>query len=201
MTVPEPAAPRSALLIDEFLPRFDVASRHEIVVSAPVEQVYAVARQVDLSGSATIRWLFRLRGLPVPEALRLDGLLRAGFVLLGEDPGRELVLGVVGRFWSITGGLQRVHSGGFRGFDRPGTAKAVWNFRVDPQSGGSSLLSTETRVLCLDDRSRRRFRWYWSLVGPFSGLIRREALRLAKRRAEKGASIPDANPPRGAGRT
>jgi hypothetical protein len=183
------AAPSGAL-IDRFLPRYDLASRHRILVRAPLEHVYAAARQVDLTGSTATRWLFRLRGLPVPESLRLEGLLRLGFVLLDEDPGHELVLGVVGRFWVITGGLQRVEPEEFTRFDQPGYAKAAWNFRVEEGRDRSSLLSTETRVLALDGHSRRRFGWYWIVVGPFSGLIRREALRLAKRRAEERAAVP-----------
>lgn len=183
-------AAMSGSLINRFLPRYDVASRHRILVRAPIERVYAAARQVDLNGSTVTRWLFRLRGLPVPESLRLDGLLRLGFVLLGEDAGHELVLGVVGRFWAISGGLQRLEPEEFIGFDRPGYAKAAWNFRVEEGRDETSVLSTETRVLCLGDRSRRRFRRYWMVVGPFSGLIRKEALRLAKRRAEERTGVP-----------
>ena len=47
-----------------------------------------------------------------------------------------------------------------------------------------TLLATETRVLCLDTASRRRFRLYWTLIGPFSGLIRKDILRSIKRQAE-----------------
>jgi hypothetical protein len=46
------------------------------------------------------------------------------------------------------------------------------------------MLATETRVLCLDDSSRRKFKLYWTLIAPFSGLIRNEALRVVKRAAE-----------------
>src|SRR5664279_670006 len=42
----------------------------------------------------------------------------------------------------------------------------------------SSILTVETRVAITDDESRRRFRRYWLLIGPFSSLIRRMALRL-----------------------
>ena len=53
------------------------------------------------------------------------------------------------------------------------------NFRAD---GGR--LTTETRVLLTDARARRRFRLYWLVVRPMSGLVRRSWLRAAKRRAE-----------------
>ncbi|MDQ4004708.1 MAG: hypothetical protein M3135_00190 [Actinomycetota bacterium] len=43
---------------------------------------------------------------------------------------------------------------------------------------------TETRVLCVDDRARRRFAVYWALIGPFSGWIRHDLLRGIARIAE-----------------
>ena len=45
-------------------------------------------------------------------------------------------------------------------------------------------LSTETRVRCSEDASRRRFRLYWAVIAPFSGLIRREVLRTIRHEAE-----------------
>ena len=60
----------------------------------------------------------------------------------------------------------------------PGWAKMVVNFRA---SGGE--LTTETRVLLTDERSRRAFRRYWLLIRPFSGLIRRQWLAAIVHRA------------------
>jgi hypothetical protein len=48
-----------------------------------------------------------------------------------------------------------------------------------------SRLTTETRILCTDDVSRRRFRWNRRLIGPFSGVLRNEALLQIKRHAER----------------
>lgn len=72
----------------------------------------------------------------------------------------------------------------FRAFDRPGYAKAVWNFSLVEESAGITRLATETRVHCLDDVSRLRFRVYWAMIAPFSGLIRRETLRAIRKTAE-----------------
>lgn len=182
------------MLIDEFLPASDVTERHEILIAAPPERVYAAVRRMDLSGSPIIRGLFLLRGLPAlltgrsregsPLGVTLEGLLRSGFVLLGERAGEELLLGLVGRFWTVTGDLQRLEAAAFRRFDRPGFAKAAWNFHLAPVGEGKTRLGTETRVLCTDEASRRRFRRYWRLIRPFSGLIRRIMLREIRRSAE-----------------
>ncbi len=183
------------MLIDGLLPAYDMVERHQIRIRAPVERVYDAVRAVDLSGSRIIRWLFLLRGLPAlwrssPRGeerlgLTLDGLLESGFILLGEKPRQELLLGLVGRFWTPSGDIQRLDASGFRTFDRPGYAKAAWNFSLSEQENGTTRLATETRVLCLDDVSRRRFRLYWAFVEPFSGLIRREMLRSIRSTAEE----------------
>jgi hypothetical protein len=182
------------MLIDDFLPGYHATERHEILIEAPPERVYAAVREMDLSGSRLIRGLFLLRGLPAlltgrsregsPLGVTLEGLLRSGFVLLGERPGEELLLGLVGRFWTVTGDLQRLDADGFRRFERHGFAKAAWNFHLAPAAEGKTRLSTETRVLCTDEESRRRFRRYWLLIRPFSGLIRRIMLREIRRSAE-----------------
>jgi hypothetical protein len=65
----------------------------------------------------------------------------------------------------------------FAGFDEPGLAKIATSIRVDPYGAHSSVLTMETRVAVTDEASRRRFRRYWLLIGPFSTLIRRMALR------------------------
>ena len=104
-------------------------------------------------------------------------------MLLGERPGTELALGLVGRFWTATGQILRLDAEGVRTFDEPGYAKAVWDFRLAAQPDGTTRLSTETRVRCLDAPSRRRFRLYWRVIRPFSGLIRIALLRAVAREA------------------
>jgi hypothetical protein len=190
MAVTEPAP-----LIDELMPRFDAVERHAIRIAAPPEVVYAALRRVDLLGSRLIRWLIALRSLPAAlgrpraraarVALTLDRMLEHGFVLLGERPGRELALGVVGRFWTPGGERVPVDAEGFRAFDRAGYAKVVWDFRLAPEAGGATRLSTETRIWCLDPGSRRRFGRYWLVVRPFSGLIRLVLLRAVAQEATR----------------
>ncbi len=181
------------MLIDRFLPQPEVVSRHETVVSASAERVWAAARALDLGQSPVVKVLFALRSLPgllsrATRARRLgmnmEGLLGTGFVLLGEVPGDEVVLGLVGRFWTPAGGIVRVAPEDFTDFQRPGFAVAAWNFTVRGPAGGPVRLATETRVRLTDPASRRSFRAYWTVVGPFSGLIRREMLRTVRRAAE-----------------
>jgi hypothetical protein len=187
--------PSASSLIDAFMPTCDVSEFHQCLVRAPIERVYAALRTADLGGSPIIRLLLRLRGLLAASTtvdhrrrnteLTLDTILNNGFVLLGENPPNEIALGLVGRFWTKSGGRCRVTADEFIGFDAPGYAKAVWNFSLVEENEGVTRLATETRVTCLDRASRRRFRTYWALIAPFSGLIRREALRMIRKSAEK----------------
>ena len=97
-------------LIDEFAPAYDMVERHQTDVHAPVDRVYDAVRNLELTGSRTIRWLFLLRELPASLrlvgrgnrrlGLTLDALLRSGFLLLREKPQQEILLGLVGRFWA-----------------------------------------------------------------------------------------------------
>lgn len=184
------------MLIDDYMPEAQFAERYAVRVAAPPERAWGAVRALDMGGSPLIRGLFALRSLPAFLAGRrrsgnelgtsMDALLRGGFVLLAEHAPREIVLGLAGRFWTPTGGITRVEPAEFRGFARPGLALAAWNFTILPTAGGS-LVATETRVRCTDRASLRSFRRYWRVVRPFSGLIRREALRGIRRAAESVA--------------
>jgi hypothetical protein len=189
------------MLLDEVLPEFDVRASYDTQVIASPERVYASAWTADFDHWGLMRVLSMLRGLPgllaAPREtwrrvraqggrrrVLLEDVLASGFTLLGEQPGEELVLGTVGRFWLARGELRPVSPESFREVSVPGTAKAAWNFAVYPGSDGRTVLTTETRVLCADRATRRRFRIYWAVIAPFSGLIRREMLAAVRDTAE-----------------
>lgn len=168
----------------ELLPDHHFGSSHEIGIEAAPDQIFDSLLAVDVGRSPLTRVLFALRGLPRPR----PGLLSAkgiGFRTLLMDPPRTVVLGLIGQFWKARGNVQAFDAGTFGDFATPGFAKCVAGFEVAPKSEAGCVLRTETRVLCPDAASRRRFGLYWTVVGPFSGLIRTELLRLVKRDAEK----------------
>jgi hypothetical protein len=167
-------------LADELLPAYDVVMRHAIDVPAPPSVVWDALHSADFAGAWYVRALLVLRGLRRPTRmprLTLERFVEGGFIPLGERAGREVALGLVGRFWLPSGGRVRLTPAQFRGFAAPGNAKVVWTFRVASAGTAATRLTTETRVACVDARSRRRFRAYWLVVRPFSGLIRKAMLR------------------------
>jgi hypothetical protein len=155
-----------------------------VTVDAGADHSYRSVLTVDLFRSRIIRMLYRVRGLSAKGPLTVRDMTRLGFVVLDEDPGTEIVLGLVGRFWQAKGSLRQVEASDFAEFSEPGYGKAVMNFLVQPAGPGRSTITTETRVLATDPDSLRSFRRYWTLIGPFSGLTRRRMLSLIRQQAE-----------------
>lgn len=181
------------MILDSFLPDADVSEHHELVIPAPRRAVYRAIWEADLAAHPVIRALLALRSLPArlgntspgPRQRRpitLSVILQHGFQLLAEEPEREVVLGVVGRFWRPLDTIVPFDPAAFTGPLAPGLAKAAWNFAVADEGTGT-LLSTQTRVACADAASLRRFKLYWTVVGPFSGLIRILMLRAIQARS------------------
>lgn len=180
------------MLIDSFAPNPDAVEIHSIAIDAPPETVYRTLWTADLGGSLIIKLLLGLRALPelvlhpgraLPRdrKITLQTVIGSGFGILANGP-EEIVLGVTGKFWRPTGNLLPFNRESFEGPVPPGLARAVWSFSIKESSAGT-ILSTETRVVCGDDDSRRKFRRYWFFVRPFSGLIRLLMLRAVKRAA------------------
>ena len=180
--------------IDEFLPNYDFCAAYEIRIDAPTSVVYECLLRSDFSELWLVRVLMTLRSgkrLPrnrVPSDLRRR-LQGTGFVMLAEAPGDELVIGVAGQFWRPDGGrCLDLTADEFAGFSRPGYAKVAWNFKLRAESPESTLLSTETMIKCFGQAALWKFRIYWSLVGPFSGLMRKAILKQIKTEAESKAN-------------
>jgi len=180
--------PGAADLLDNLLPRYDVRSHHEIDVGASVADTWDALEHDDLlGGSLVTRALLLLRGLGATGGALRTTMGRTGFSVLAERPGREIVLGIAGRFWALreTQALRRLPDAeSFKRFAEPGWAKAAMTIRLEPISDGATRVVTETRVACCDATAGRRFSWYWMLIGPFSGLIRWELLHGLRRAAE-----------------
>lgn len=194
------------MLLDEIMPRYDVVERHATVVRASPAVVYAAIWEADLIAGPITRSLLALRALPaaIPAVLRsprdalvewrerrarrggrLADLESFGFRIVAERAPEELVIGALGRFWMPRSRLcAEVSAADFAGGPPGGFALAGWNFMVTERADGRTELRTETRVWCAPD-VRRRFRAYWLVIRPWSGLIRHAMLREIRRRAER----------------
>jgi hypothetical protein len=172
------------ILIDEVLPDCDRREVHNRATEAPSAALWEAVRALRADELTAMRALMGIRtlgrGRDSGERTVLEGFQGLGFREVAEEPGRELVLAGIGRFWTPSGGLRKVtDKEQFLSFQEPGYAKVAFNFRIL-----DGKLSTETRIAATDAQARRRFGLYWLLIRPGSGLIRREWLRAIDRRAQ-----------------
>ncbi|MBI3243916.1 MAG: hypothetical protein HYZ49_16660 [Chloroflexi bacterium] len=187
-------------LLEQSLPQFDVNEVHAIEIRATPERVYRALQEYRLGDSAATRFLFTLRRLPAMLTAKSRAALRqaqqqeppfiqmldkGGFVKVAEAPNEEIVVGLIGKFWQpVPEQVTLTNGEAFLRFDDPAYAKAAMNFHLAPNGNGLTRLSTETRVCVPDPKSRMLFRFYWMLIGFFSGWIRVEMLRGIKKAVE-----------------
>jgi hypothetical protein len=179
--------------IDDFVPAWQFGEVHEIRVHASPEQVYRALRAVTADEICFFRILTWIRQphlplTPAGESILaaparqpiLDVAIRSGFLLLADEPPREIVVGAV----VCCGGRHHLDPQEFARLDRPGYAKAGMNFVATDEGDGWTRLRTETRVYATDTPSCRRFALYWHAIYPGSWLIRFMWLRAVKAGAE-----------------
>ena len=183
-----PNADEQDLLLDRFMPAYEIAERHHIRVAAPAAVTLGVAREMDLQASPLVRTIIRARevilGATPDERLRPRGLLAEmqslGWGVLAEVPGREVVVGAVTKPWEANVTFRALPPEQFATFNEPGYVKIAWTIRADPLNAIESVFRTETRAVTTDTSARSRFRRYWSFLSP--GII---VIRWAVRTCEE----------------
>jgi hypothetical protein len=180
-------------LITEVMPQYSLRQVDHVAVAAEPARAYAAARGVDMYRIPFIRRLFQIRIVPDRIAARISGTsytpnlssridditrTGSGFLLVREEPGREVVVGSVGKFWKPAIEFAPVTAEQFPSFHEPGFGKLAWCIRVDPRAGGGSWITVELRVGATDSKSWSRFQRYWRFIGRFSHAIRHGVMRL-----------------------
>lgn len=171
--------------LDDWVPRADEETRHAVDIDAPPEQVWVALHEADFGESVLVRVLFMARGIGVRRA-DMAAFLEREFTVLESAPPTLLVLGMVGR--PHRSQIDHVDPDEFVRYRRPGSVQIGWSFEVEPQEAGSRV-TTRTRIAATDAVGLRRFRRYWRLIKPFSGLTRRGMLAVIKREAERAVRL------------
>ena len=179
--------------LEEFAPLYQFNELHSVRIRAPQAAIYRSIKEVTAAEVTFLRALTWLRRLgrasresvlnPPSDEPLLGVATRTGFLLLADDPERELVVGIL--VIAPAGVKRPATPEQFKELAVSGVAKAVMNFRIEDGGGESWLLSTETRVHATDASAQRRFARYWTVIRPGSSFIRRMWLRAIKRRAER----------------
>jgi hypothetical protein len=180
-------------LIDEFLPQYQFSGRHQTTVRCRPGELLDIIQNFrptrDRVGDTAMlvrQWPAKVMHWLAPSrAARPRPFTPANFTPLGRDGDREIVGGLIGKFWRPDFGLEVVNGPAeFLACNPPKTAKLVIGFLAD-EIGEITRLTTETRVYCPDRYSLIMFTPYWLIIRPVSGLLRRRALATIRRLAEQ----------------
>ena len=182
-----------ALALDQLMPEYEFGESHEIRIRAPAERVYRAVREVtgpEIRFFRLLTWIRspRLPGQGKESILNpsmtrpiLDVALDSTFLLVHEEPGREVVVGTL----VCCENAPRPKTGAELLAMRDGDlAKAFMNFAVIDAGGGFTRVVTQTRIHATSASASRRFTVYWRLIYPGSAFIRRMWLRAIRDRAQ-----------------
>jgi hypothetical protein len=177
-------------VLDDVMPEYQFYERHSARIHARSEQVMQAVRQSTFGDMKSLATLLKIRG----AALRihdtgdflqnkrvLDSFSASGFLTGGSE--HEIVMcGGANVRAKRPLGVRTLQE--FANYREQGAVKMAYDFNVEDAGDGWSRISTETRVLALDDSTRSGMGRYWRLIVPGSGLLRRQWLDGIKRRAE-----------------
>ncbi|MFL5863870.1 MAG: hypothetical protein ACJ780_24365 [Solirubrobacteraceae bacterium] len=201
----------SEMLVDEFLPVYDVSDEVATVVGAERAVTWEALMDADLIEVGRQRPLVALLGgvriLPDLVWQRLHGehppaapkrltlrdttelpMSGGGWVLLGERPPEEIALGLVGKFWRPVIEFAQVDAAGFKDFSQPGFAKTVYALGTRPLDNGRTLLWAMMRTATTDEHARAWFQRYWTFgVGSGAHALARGLIDVVREQAERRA--------------
>lgn len=191
-------------LLDRALPHYTESIVRQTVVHAPPDATFAAIQRANLM-DPFVRVLFALREAPMRLSARMRSralpppmrsvtfadLLApdSGMAVVGLDPGHEMVVGSIGRFWEKDYGHRRFTPEQFTSFGEAGYAKLAMDFTVVPIGENDCVLRYEARTQPTDDESRRRFHRYWRVIRPGVGLVMSRALSRIRAEAERQAPV------------
>lgn len=170
--------------LDTFCSVYEFHEVHSVSIAASASRIYQELKAVtadEVLFFRTLAWLRRLgnpepgtvldspRGVPI-----LQVATSSGFLLLADEPGRELVLGAV--VWSPIDAPDPRTPGEFQALHGERFVIATINFHIENTGRDAFQLTTETRVHATDSATRRQFAAYWRLIYPGSAMLRRGLL-------------------------
>lgn len=185
------------LIVDTVMSSFDASIAEHMIVRTDPAGTFRAARQLDFLSVRTplLDAAMWARGLPArlthqaaeppPRLVLAQGDSLPGWLILGENPGRELAFGAVGKFWQLNIEWRDVPIDEFAEFTEVGWGKIAADFSVLPYGEAATLLTYECRTVTTDAESRRKFLRYWWLMRPFIAHIFRATVHTIRDNAEK----------------
>lgn len=174
----------------KYLPNYHYKEIHRLKVVGTAEEIMSAILSYQTEDDFFFRWAIALREIPARLFSSTDQLISQppfsfnNFTLL-EQTSHEVAFGLVGQFWKKDYGQIPISDAeSFLAFTAPDNAKLVLYFKLD-QDHKDFYITTETRILCLSSKSLAKFRPYWYLIRPISGIIRYRLLRQIQKNVYK----------------
>jgi hypothetical protein len=112
-----------------------------------------------------------------------------GWVLLGERPGEEIALGLIGKFWRPVIEYAHIDAEGFTQFAQHGYAKTIYALGTRPHDDGHTVLCPVMRTATTDEHALGWFRRYWTFgVGSGAHALVNGLLDVVREDAEGPAA-------------
>jgi hypothetical protein len=164
--------------LDHFMPQWHFGEYHSLRIDAPTDVVMTAAREVTWQETPTSRFFLKFTKNEIRGERRIfDDFAADGQQVLAITDN-EMVYGGIGSDEGPAK-LDQPIAEVFRDFHDPTQRKSGFNLRhVD------GTLSTETRILAMDEEMRKSFGRYWVVIRVPSGIIRMALLRAVKRRVD-----------------
>jgi menaquinone-dependent protoporphyrinogen oxidase len=177
--------------MDHLMPEFEqIWSTEEIIQGSPSKVFEALstlpAKKMKMANFlAKIRTLGRA-GNPPEEEDFMTSAEKFGNVALYNDLPREVISGLVGKFWQLDFGIRKVDAQQFPNFNEPDFAKVACNFLITPgDTTEHSCVYSEMRIHSTTPDARRKFKLYWLFLSPGIRLFMRSALAALRRHTEE----------------
>jgi len=123
------------------------------------------------------------------EVYSIERLTKMGFVKLDEEPGKEILFGMVTDSPMFNTCQSNVSSKEFVEKANGNLIKAVINFKLQEKSNSRHIISTETRIWCGSKSMKSKFKYYWFFIKPFSQLVRKSMLKEMRKQIQREAKL------------
>jgi hypothetical protein len=155
---------RVSALLDGFIPKSDVRTRHQIIIHAPAGVVFETLRDFDLQSIFVVRVIFWLRsrvlGAKTQPAQPLAGLiaemLNMGWTPLAEEANWFFVGGAACQPWQANVAFSPIPPDQFAAFAEGDRVKIAWSLETEARTGAHSLHNGDTPcAVARSDAGRR----------------------------------------------
>ena len=159
-----------------YLPKIHFTSTSTVVIDRSPEAIFEHLETIDFTKARVSNFLFKIRGINIPKGNRLNKDSSIRFYKIHAQPHQLFYLGLIGKFWTINGDLQKFDPKYFRAFKSKTHAKAIWEFKLIELDKNKSKLVLNTQLYAPTKRIYKKLNRYWYFAKPMSYLVKLEIL-------------------------